>query len=118
MKKLVHLQFLFLVKIFATQFLTPSSSSFAASNPSIAPVYTTMTTFSPGIFFFLFHFFGYISIINIDCSLNEDYLGVCVLVITIWLTSLSLTLFNFWVSGFYLRSSNFENQNENCFCIR
>ncbi|KAH0886175.1 hypothetical protein HID58_062271 [Brassica napus] len=35
--------------IFATQFLTPSSSSFAASNPSIAPVYTTMTTFSPGI---------------------------------------------------------------------
>ncbi|KAL0670491.1 hypothetical protein Bca4012_033195 [Brassica carinata] len=49
MKKLVHLQFLFLVKIFATQFLTPSSSSFAASNPSIAPVYTTMTTFSPGI---------------------------------------------------------------------
>lgn len=49
MKKLVHLQFLFLVKIFATQFLTPSSSSFAASNPSIAPVYTSMTTFSPGI---------------------------------------------------------------------
>ncbi|CAF2280458.1 hypothetical protein HID58_015538 [Brassica napus] len=49
MKKLVHLQFLFLVKIFATQFLTPSSSSFAASNPSIAPVYTSMTSFSPGI---------------------------------------------------------------------
>ncbi|WZY89722.1 hypothetical protein YC2023_046457 [Brassica napus] len=47
MKKLVHLQFLFLVKIFATQFLTPSSSSFAASNPSIAPVYTSMTSFSP-----------------------------------------------------------------------
>ncbi|KAG2308298.1 hypothetical protein Bca52824_028046 [Brassica carinata] len=49
MKKVIHLQFLFLAKIFATQFLPLSSSSFAASNPSIAPVYTSMTTFSPGI---------------------------------------------------------------------
>ncbi|KAJ0260283.1 Protein kinase superfamily protein [Hirschfeldia incana] len=49
MKKLVHLQFLFLAKISLTQLLALSSSSFSASNPSIAPVYTSMTTFSPGI---------------------------------------------------------------------
>ncbi|KAJ4902981.1 Protein kinase superfamily protein [Raphanus sativus] len=50
MKKLVHLQFRFLVKILLTQFLTlSSSSSFSASNPSIAPVYPSMTTVSPGV---------------------------------------------------------------------
>ncbi|ESQ46582.1 hypothetical protein EUTSA_v10000655mg [Eutrema salsugineum] len=42
MKKILHLQFLFLVKIAVTQFLTVSSSS-------IALVYTSMATFSPGI---------------------------------------------------------------------
>ncbi|CAH2061061.1 unnamed protein product [Thlaspi arvense] len=47
MKKLhVHLHFLFLLKISVTQFLIVSSSSL---NPSIAPVYTSMAAFSPGI---------------------------------------------------------------------
>lgn len=124
MKKLVHLQFLFLVKIFVTQFFTLSSSSFAASYPSIAPVYTSMTTFSPGLFFSLvqpIHFFLVIfQLLNIDCSLNFlNIIWEIVVFLLIpfgWLNCIYF-LFNFWVSGFYLCSSNFENQNEICFFV-
>ncbi|KAL1215144.1 putative receptor-like protein kinase [Cardamine amara subsp. amara] len=45
----LHFQFLFLLKIFVTtKFFTVSASS-SSSSPSIAPVYTLMTTYSPGI---------------------------------------------------------------------
>ncbi|EFH56924.1 predicted protein [Arabidopsis lyrata subsp. lyrata] len=46
---LLHFQFLVLFKIFITKFITVSASSSSASNPSLAPVYSSMATFSPGI---------------------------------------------------------------------